>query len=737
MSNNTNIDARLLALYPFNDEDTLGKDMSGNNNDAIPLGTTPPVISEVCGRKAALLTGGPAGTSYFELPESIIEGIRDNDGLTISTWMYLTRRGGVWERIIDLGSKAGKSNFFITKNLRGVCAEGEDLAADPGKPLPPNEWVHIAMTVSGSKGGTLSNAGPAMYINGNLVSDGRISQTTSGKYGKLRKFFAAFEDVANFPKRYIGRSLYDVDANFAGAFSDFRIYGTPLSQDDIIELMCASISDEEILTFATDKYLKMPEPIVTQDIELPTSLMGGKVEVSWYSDNSDALSNDGVVGNISNAQAANLTATLKRGDVSLTKSINLSVIPTSIPPYTLIVNGNEKTVDISETLWGLFYEDINNAADGGIYAELIQNRSFENFRFKNYDHSSGENGITEGRIHNPLFAWFGDTDKMHPACEGGLNDFFGLDDKDINSYYVSVDDGAVIYNKGFCDSNGYCSMSIIANEKYDFTVWAKGTGSIELTLVDKDDRAVSNTVTLAVNTDNWKKYGVDEKLVFTATATELSQLKMVFKGTLSIDMVSLFPENVWGANEESSSKTAHANFLGNKNYRLRKDLVKALVNLHPTFLRFPGGCISEGSYIWDNVYDWKDSVDDVEFRKENFNVWGYAMTMGLGYMEYFQLAEDLGATPLPVMACGVLCQARSDYANPAGGELQKKYIKNFTDLIDFAISTDFDNNIWAALRKKMGHEAPFDLHYLGVGNENWGPEFMASFESSTKPLHHM
>ena len=97
-------------------------------------------------------------------------------------------------------------------------------------------------------------------------------------------------------------------------------------------------------------------------------------------------------------------------------------------------------------------------------------------------------------------------------------------------------------------------------------------------------------------------------------------------------------------------------------------------------------------------------------------------------MEYFQLAEDLGATPLPVMACGVLCQARSDYANPAGGALQEKYIKNFTDLIDFAISTDFAGNEWAALRKEMGHEAPFDLHYLGVGNENWGEEFMASFE---------
>ncbi|MDQ0493734.1 alpha-L-arabinofuranosidase [Paenibacillus brasilensis] len=214
----------------------------------------------------------------------------------------------------------------------------------------------------------------------------------------------------------------------------------------------------------------------------------------------------------------------------------------------------------------------------------------------------------------------------------------------------------------------------------------------------------------------------------TGSATVLGQLALTFAGDISIDMVSLFPQDVWGAGEEKKSPSAHANFQGNPNYRLRKDLVNALVGMHPKFLRFLGGCISEGSFIWENVYNWKESIGDVELRKENFNVWGYMMTMGLGYMEYFQLAEDLNAAPLPVMACGVLCQARSDYAHPAGGALKEYYIKNFTDLIDFAISVGFEHNEWAAMRKKMGHEAPFDLHYLGVGNENWGTEFFANFE---------
>ena len=361
----------------------------------------------------------------------------------------------------------------------------------------------------------------------------------------------------------------------------------------------------------------------------------------------------------------------------------------------------------------------------------LYNRSFEAFTYNTYDPSSGENGKSTGRNHTPLAFWFGDTDKVTPKCEGGLNEHLGITKPDTSEYYITAKSGAVLYNRGFCDMTAALSMYLKKDENYDFSIWAKSTDNvakIKVSLVDEDDALVSDEIVLDGITDAWNKFGESKKLVLTAKKTGYAQLRLIFEGEISIDMVSLMPENVWGADEESTSATAHANYTGNKNYRLRRDLVEAMRDLHPKFLRFPGGCISEGSFIWENVYDWKDSVDDIEYRKENFNVWGYMMTMGLGYMEYFQLAEDLGASPLPVMACGVLCQARSDYANPAGGELQKKYIKNFTDLIDFAISTDCENNEWAALRKKMGHEKPFDMHLLGVGNENWGEEFFASFE---------
>ncbi|MBP3339328.1 MAG: alpha-L-arabinofuranosidase [Lachnospiraceae bacterium] len=730
MVNNVRNDA-LIAHYKFDDVSNIGKDSSANGMDAVCMGNVLPTIKEVDGRLALHLEGGPHGTCYMKLPENLLSEVDDNGGLTIAAWVNLDTGHNVWERIIDFGSAPGQPNIFLTRGMRGVVFAEGDIAADPAKALPVSEWVHIAFTIAGTRTGTLSSAGPVVYVNGEVVNSGLISQTTSGTYGRLRRFFETFKDAANYPTNTIGCSKFDADGDLHGNISDMRIYKTDLSEDEIIDVMCGSLSDEEIVNLALNKYLIAPNKLISDDITLDTSIMKGKVNVVWTTDRPDVLSETGKMMDIKEAYVATLTATVKVGDASASRSFKITVVPKSIAPYELTINANEKVCDISETLWGLFYEDINNAADGGIYAELIQNRSFEAFYFDTYDRRSGENGTSTGRVHTPLFRWFGDTDKMTPVCEGGLNDFFGIDDKEANGYYVNVASGATIINKGFCDNNNYCSIKIDENDKYDFTIWAKSAngGTITVSLTDEDGNAVSDSATITVEAGNtWKKYGVDSKVVLTATKSLLGQFKMVFDGDISIDMVSLYPEKVWGATAESTSATANANYNGNPNYRLRKDLVEALVGLHPTFLRFPGGCISEGSYIWDNVYDWKDSVGDVEIRKENFNVWGYNMTMGLGYMEYFQLAEDLNATPLPVMACGVLCQARSDYANPAGGALQEKYIKNFTDLIDFAINTDFENNEWAALRKKMGHEAPFDLHYLGVGNENWGPEFMASFE---------
>ncbi|WP_042202839.1 alpha-L-arabinofuranosidase C-terminal domain-containing protein [Paenibacillus camerounensis] len=727
----TNFRDQLIAHYKFDNTANAGKDSSGHEREGTASGKSVPVVCEVAGRTAASFAGGPSGTSYIQLPAGLLTDVSDNNGLTVSAWVNFSKGTNVWERIFDFGKSEAGPYLFLTRGLRGTLTAGGDLSADPGRGFANGEWIHFALSITGTQGGTLSSAGPVVYVNGEVAADGSISQTASGNYAQLRKWFATFTDPDNYSRNYIGRSQYTVDSDFAGALSDLRIYAAGLSADEVIEVMCESLTDDEIVQLAADKYLSLPTAIVTQDLSLPAALMGGNVEVAWTSDKPEVLSEQGAIRQLDSAEAVTLTAVLSKGTVSARKSFELSVLPEHLPPYTLTIHGDREVLDVSEVMYGLFYEDINNAADGGIYAELVQNRSFESFAFDTYSQVSGECGCSTGRNREPLFAWSGDTDKMAPQQQGGLNEFFGLTDQDVNATYVTVADGAVIRNRGFADSNGYCAMAVKQGGRYDFTVWAKSEagGTIVLQLQDAEGRPVSDEVSVTVEGGStWKKYGVRPEVVLTGTATVLAQLELVFSGQISIDMVSLMPREVWGAGKEERSQTAHANYLGNPNYRLRKDLVNALADMHPKFLRFPGGCISEGSFIWDNVYDWKDSVGSVELRKENFNVWGYMMTMGLGYMEYFQLAEDLNAVPLPVMACGVLCQARSDYAHPAGGELRDYYIKNFTDLIDFALSMDFEQNEWAEMRRTMGHEAPFDLRYLGVGNENWGTEFFANFE---------
>lgn len=718
----------LRAWYPFDDDTQPGKDCSGNGLDGTAMGSSLPVIREVNGRKAAVFEGGGYGSSYFKLPENLLDGIGDETGFSVSAWICTDRLTSPWERIFDCGKGMGYPYTFLTRNLRGVCFLQEDLAADPGKPGEDGEWNHVVFTVTGTKGGALSSAGPRLYLNGALVGDGWISQTSSGTYKMLREWLSTLDSKDNYSENFIGHSQFVADPDFHGAIADFRLFSTALVEEEVLALMCESLNPEQILKLAKDKYLSTPMKIVNCDMELESSLMDGEVQVTWKSDRPDIIGTDGKVNVPQEPIGVFLTAVLSRDGMTVEKTFSVSVIPKHIAPCELTIHGDRPTIDISPTLYGLFYEDINHAADGGIYAEMIQNRSFEEFYFDTYDARSGENGISTGRVRTPMRYWFGeDVDKASACFEGGLRDHFGLEDPDADACFVKVKSGAKLYNHGFCDNTFACAMNLKAGVNYYFSIWAKPEqeASVKVTLQAADGTAVSDTVMVKFDAaGEWKKYFTK----LTVRRSVLGKIELEFEGDTSIDMVSLMPGDVWGAQEEPCSATAHSNYEGNPNYRLRKDLVEALVELHPTFLRFPGGCISEGSYIWDNVYDWKDSVGPVEVRKENFNVWGYTMTMGLGYMEYFQLAEDLNAEPLPVMACGVLCQARSDYANPAGGALQEKYISNFVDLIDFAISTDFEHNKWAALRKEMGHEAPFGLHYLGVGNENWGTEFFASFE---------
>lgn len=661
------------------------------------------------------------GDGYVVLPEDLFNSIDNTTGFTFSSWVYTKEGNSVWERIFDFGSGEGLPSMFFTRNLRGTLSGFGDLIADGSKKYQENTWIHVAFVYHPTNKSKNSSAGIQVYVNGELIGDGVINQTTSGLFGQLKRWEEAIDDINYFRKNYLGHSQYKADPNFKGVLSDVMIFNKNLDSNDIIKIMADSLDDQEIIDIAIERDLDLGLHTITEDLVLPENLFGGMVDVEFESSNPNVLSHDGKVNQVLEPTSVQIKAKLRRNDVIHNEIFDFTVLPSDVPAYEIDIT-REKVTDVSDVLYGLFYEDINNAADGGIYAELVRNRSFEAFEFNDFMPNDNVCGCDQGRTHDPLQGWYGDLDKVEIQHSGGLNEFLKLD-KGVNEHYIYIEDGTLI-NKGYNDSTHKTAMYLEEDGKYDLSFWVKGKANMNVYLADETGRKISNELNFNVDNDNW------EKLTDVIQTHEncLGQLYLRVDGGVNVDVISLMPQKVWGNEEENISISSHNNYKSNPNYRLRPDLVKALWDLNPKFLRFPGGCISEGAFLWDNVFDWKQTIGSIEERKENYNLWGYSMTMGLGYFEYFQLAEDLNAYPLPVMACGVLCQARSDYAAPAGGSLRDYYIKNFTDLIDFAISTDFENNFWANKRKEMGHPEPFKLHYLGVGNENWGDEFFANFE---------
>jgi len=227
---NKDFNQYLLARYRFDDAIHVGKDSSGNKNDAIPMGSKPPVISKVNGKYGAKLFGGRA-SSYFTLPSDLLKDVSDNTGVTVATWVNFGLGYNVWERIFDFGRNDRGPFMFLTRNLRGVCHNSTDLAADAGRSYEMDQWMHVCMTVFGTEQGTKSSAGPIVYLNGEVVADGSISQTSSGTYARLRGFFDTFYNPENYSSNYIGHSQFAVDNDFCGYISDFRVYGKALEAD--------------------------------------------------------------------------------------------------------------------------------------------------------------------------------------------------------------------------------------------------------------------------------------------------------------------------------------------------------------------------------------------------------------------------------------------------------------------------------------------------------------------------
>ncbi len=371
--------------------------------------------------------------------------------------------------------------------------------------------------------------------------------------------------------------------------------------------------------------------------------------------------------------------------------------------HTLTVQVNKPGAVIQPTMWGVFFEDINLGADGGIYAELVKNRSFE--------------------FNKPLMGW---TILGKPATEGDFTVLNRGQAHVANPRFLRV----ALHNntKGTIglSNEGFRGMGIKNGIRYDFSVMYRQTAAsitMHIELLDEKNTVIGNgTLKTGFTGNEWKKQAVS----FTSSATALKGKLNIWlegDGVVDLDMVSLFPEDTWKKRPGG----------------MRADMIQLLADMKPGFIRFPGGCIVEG-FDLSQRYQWKKTIGPIEERQLIVNRWNfefahrpapdYFQTFGLGFFEYFQLAEDIGAAPLPILNCGMACQFNSAELVPLN-ELDP-YVQDALDLIEFANGDTTTK--WGKMRAGMGHPASFNLTMLGIGNENWGPQYVERLKVFTNAI---
>jgi alpha-N-arabinofuranosidase len=369
-------------------------------------------------------------------------------------------------------------------------------------------------------------------------------------------------------------------------------------------------------------------------------------------------------------------------------------------PNLISVYADKPGSSVQPTMWGIFFEDINFAADGGIYAELVKNRSFE--------------------FYKPLMGW----KILKPDTTTGILIINQSKTNPANPRYARITLAEGEPSFGLSNA-GFRGMGIKKGMAYHFSILARQMESsplkMRIELVNPKGEVIGTT-NLAPEEKEWKKYTVS----FVATATEpKAKLNLWFegKGSFDIDIISLFPDDTWK----------------NRPGGLRADLVQLLADLRPGFLRFPGGCIVEGRDL-ENRYQWKKTIGNIEDRHLIVNRWNtefahrltpdYFQSFGMGFFEYFQLAEDIGAEPLPILNCGMACQFNTAEVVPM--DQLDPYIQDALDLIEFANGSA--NSKWGKVRTQLGHPAPFNMKFIGVGNEQWGTQYIERYTVFVKAI---
>lgn len=359
-----------------------------------------------------------------------------------------------------------------------------------------------------------------------------------------------------------------------------------------------------------------------------------------------------------------------------------------LKPVEATITANlTSTKKISDMLIGAFFEDLSYAADGGLYAELIQNRGFE-YALSDKDDKDKSWNCTKAWSLNGSSGEFS-IDSISPVHPN-------------NNHYAVLKinkPGTGLINEGFD------GIPLKEGDKYDFSIFVRNSDGLAkrllVRLIDAKGKVYGETV-INTNSTTWKKYQA-ELVAKNSVADARLEIVPQSAGTVALDMISLFPQKT---------------FKGHKN-GLRADLAQLIADIHPRFVRFPGGCVAHGDGL-GNIYRWKNSIGPLEARKPMQNIWRYHQSMGLGYFEYFQFCEDMGAEPLPVVAAGVPCQNSSvGGAGQQGGipmSEMDKYIQDIMDLIEWA-NGDAKTQ-WGKIRAEAGHPKPFNLKYIGIGNED-------------------
>lgn len=366
------------------------------------------------------------------------------------------------------------------------------------------------------------------------------------------------------------------------------------------------------------------------------------------------------------------------------------------------VNTKKAGAAVQKTMYGLFFEDINYAADGGLYGELVKNRSFE--------------------FPQSLMGWqaFGNVEVKNDGPFERCPHYVQL------SYAGHSDRRTGLVNEG------YFGIGVLKGEEYRFTVWAKatsGNATIRVQLIDPStmgERQDFATVKVDISGNEWRKY---EAVIKSPKTDNKAQLRIFLDGKnpVSLEHISLFPVNTFK----------------NRTNGMRRDIAQALADAHPGVLRFPGGCIVEGEEL-ANRYQWKNTIGPVENRPLNRNRWeftfehryfpDYFQSYGLGFFEFFQLSEDIGAEPLPVLNVGMACQYQNRNNEKAHATIDglQPYIQDCLDLIEFANGDT--TTTWGHKRAEMGHAAPFNLKFIAVGNEQWGDFYFKRLEPFVKAI---